>query len=118
MAIQALNQIGSDSLPTVEEVMVERGFDRFTAELYLAGLRGDGLINDRICVPIDQREQVLRELQEAEDAYYAAVEEGAKHLDLSATLEENMTRTGLDRHAVEVYLEQLRGEEVAAESTE
>jgi hypothetical protein len=121
MAVRVLEQVEHDvgeELPSVDEVMERFGFDRHAAELYLAAKNGAGFIGDRICVPTERREQVLREAQEAEDAYYAAVEEGAKLLDLSATVEENMTRTGLDRHAVEVLLALRHDENLAARGTE
>ena len=74
MAIRAVNQPHPDRLPTVEEVMAETGFDRFTAELYLAGRRGEGLANDRVFVPREQREAVLRALQQAAAECLAAAD--------------------------------------------
>ena len=118
MAIRAVSPQDLEQLPTVEEVMERLGLDRDAADLYLAVKSGWALVGDRVCVPSEQREQVLRELQQAADEYYAAVEEGVKHLDHSATVEENMQRTGLDRHAVEVYLRLRRGESAAVHGAE
>lgn len=94
--------------------MAETGLDRFAAELYLAGRRGEELANDRVFVPRGQRAAILRQQEEAEAAYFAAMERAAADLDLSATIEQNMARTGMDRHAVEVYLALRRVEADAA----
>jgi hypothetical protein len=100
MALHTPNPIESDRLPTVDQIMAERGYDRFTAELYLAGLRGDGLANDLVCVPSDQREAILRAGEEIEAALFAAIE----HVDSAASVEANMDRLGLDRQMAEAAL--------------
>ena len=81
MAIRAVDHQEVEELPTVDEVMEQFGFDRDTAELYLAAKSGFGLIGDRDCVPADQRDAVLRELGEAEAAYLAVMEKAAKDED-------------------------------------
>jgi hypothetical protein len=80
MAIRAVKQSDADCPPTVEEAMAETGFDRFAAELYLAGQRGEGLANDRVFVPREQREAALRALEgAAAEALAAADKTGEAH---------------------------------------
>ena len=78
MAIRTVVPRQVEDLPTVDDVMERFGFDRDAAELYLAAKSGVGLIGDRVCVPADQRDAVLQELEEAEAAYLAAMEKAAK----------------------------------------
>ena len=104
MAIRTLARSTTDSLPTVEEIMAETGLNRFAAELYLAGQRGEGLAHDRVCVPEGQREALLREQEETEAAFLAEMEHAAEVVDPDATVEENVARTGLDRRTIETHL--------------
>jgi hypothetical protein len=92
------------------------GLSRDAAALHLLIISGDALTNDREFVPAGQREAVLREQEEAETALLAAWEETAKHIDPSATVEENRARTGLDRYPVEVYLRYLRRQAAAGDT--
>lgn len=109
MAIQTLARSTTNTLLTVEEIMAVTGLNRFAAELYLAGQRGEGLANDRVRVPVGQREAILREQEEAEAAFLAAMEHAAAVVDPAATVEENIARTGLDRRTIETYLSLRRG---------
>ena len=117
MAIRTLDEQHIEQLPSVEEIMMRYGIDRDAADLYLAVKSGWALTNDRVFVPEDQRDAVLRELEEAAAACLAAAEEAAKNIEPAASVEENMARSGLDRNAVEAYLRYLRGESLAGEPT-
>ena len=103
MAIRSVTQ-EAERLPTVDEIMAETGMPRQAAALHLLLLSGETLANDRVFVPEDQREAVLRELEEAEAALIAAMERAAAVVDPAATVEENIARTGLDRRTIELYL--------------
>lgn len=93
------------------------GISRDAAALYLLIESGAAMVDDLEFVPEGRREAVLREEEEAEAALLAAWEEAAKHIDPSATVEENMARTGLDRYPVEAYLRYLRGQALAGDPT-
>jgi hypothetical protein len=109
MAIQSVPQ-DKERLPTVDEIVAETGMPRRAAALHLLLLSGDALVNDREFVPEGQRETILRQEEEAEAALLGAWEEAAKSIDPAASIEENVTRTGLERFLVEAYLRHLRGE--------
>jgi hypothetical protein len=100
MAIPTVTDQAVDSLPTVEAVMERFGVDRYTAAVYLAVKSGDALVDDRVYVPSDQAEAILRKGEEAEAALFAAVE----RVDPAASVEANMARLGLDRQMAEAAL--------------
>ena len=114
MAIHSVTQ-KTERLPTVDEIMAETGMPRRAAALHLLLLSGDAMIDDLEFVPEGRREAVLREEEEAEAALLAAWEEAAKHIDPSATVEENMARTGLHRYPVEAYLRFLHRQALAGD---
>src|SRR5215216_843239 len=116
MAIQQVTR-DAEQLPTIDQIMAETGMTREAAALHLLIISGDALTNDREFVPAGQREAVLREQEEVEAALLAAWEEAAKHIDPSATIEENMARTGLDRYPVEAYLRHLHRQALAGDPT-
>jgi hypothetical protein len=103
MAIQSVIK-QMNPLPTIDELVERTGMDRESAALHLLVLSGEAMTNDLEFIPEGQRVAILREEEANEAAFIAALERAAELVDPTATVDENVARTGLDREKVELYL--------------